>query len=107
MLSQSSKRKKPSHRSPKAQQEDEIQRRQLRWCFFIILTIWTLTSLVAPMVVFGFTKNPLSFSLFSTLAPPIYLWYRFAKHLFPMDEKTFELEKMRLEMKGQNNKHAH
>jgi hypothetical protein len=58
-------------------------------------------------VVFGLTKYPLSFSLFSTLAPPIYLWYRFAKHLFPMDEKTFELEKMRLEMKGQNNKHAH
>jgi len=88
------------------QQEDEIQRRQLRWCFFIILTIWTLTSLVAPIVVFWFTKNPLSFSFFSTLAPPIYLWYRFAKYVL-QDERTFVLEKMRLEMKGQNNKHAH
>jgi len=56
---------------------------------------------------FFITKNPLSFSLFSTLAPPIYLWYRFTKHVFPLDEKTFELAKMRIQMKAQNNKHAH
>ncbi len=98
------KQETASHRSTEAQQEDETQRRQLRWCFFIILTIWTLTSIVTPIVVFCLTKSLYSFSLFSTLGPPIYLWYRFTKHVFPLDEKTFELEKIRIQVKAQNNK---
>jgi hypothetical protein len=92
-----------SYRSPRVQQEDEKQRRQLRWCFFIILSIWTLLSVATPIGVFYLTKSLYSFSLYSTLAPPIYLWYRFARHVFPLDdEKTFELEKKR-----KINNHAH
>ena len=56
-----------------------------------------LAALIVPAIVYYLTKNPLIFSLFSTILPPIYLWYRLAKYLFPMDEKWFELEKMRIE----------
>jgi hypothetical protein len=92
-----------SQQSSTTDQEDEIQRRQLRLFFFIFLTIWTLAAIGAVAVAFCITKNSLSFSLFTTIAPSIYLWYRFAKHLFPMDEKTFELKKLQIQMKAQNN----
>ncbi len=71
-----------SHHAPKAQQKDEVQRRQLRWCYFVILTIWTLLSLVTPILVFCLTKSLYSFSLFSLIAPPIYPWYLLAKYIF-------------------------
>ena len=82
---------------------DDVQRRQLRLCFFIVLILWTLAAIAAPVVAFCFTKSPLSFSFFSTLMPPIYLWYRVAKYVL-MDEKTIELENMRFQAKTQNNK---
>src|SRR5437870_5209853 len=91
------------HSTPTCQ-EDEIQRRQLRLYFFFVLTIWTLVAIAAPIVFFCVTKSLYSFSLLSTLAPPIYLWHRFTKHLFPMDEKTYQLKKLQIEMMGQNSK---
>lgn len=79
-----------------ANEADEKQRRQLRLCFFLVLTLWTLAAIATPVIVFCITRSPLSFSLFSTLAPPIYLWYRFARYIF-MDERLFELEKMKIQ----------
>jgi hypothetical protein len=78
------------------QEKDEKQRRQLRLVYFVILTIWTFAAIAAPFVVFCLTKNPASFFGFSTLAPPLLLWVGFAKFVF-MDERRFELEKMRQE----------
>lgn len=79
-----------------ANEADEKQRRQLRLCFFLVLTLWTLAAIATPVAVFCITRSPLSFSLFSTLAPPVYLWYRFARYIF-MDERLFELEKMKIQ----------
>ncbi len=91
---------KPTERqNHKADEADDRQRRQLRLSFFLVLSIWTLAALAAPVIVFCLTRSPLSFSLFTTLAPPVYLWHHFTKHLFPMDEKTFELEKMQIQVK--------
>lgn len=69
--------------------------RLMRWVYVSFLALWTLAAIAAPVVTFCLTKIPLSFSLFSTVAPPAYLWYRLATHLFPMDEKTFELKKLK------------
>ncbi len=82
---------------------NEIQRMlwRMRWFFAFAMAFWTLAAILAPIVVFCITKNLYSFSFFSTLAPPIYLWHRFAKHLFPMDDKTFELKKMKIQSKMQ------
>jgi hypothetical protein len=64
--------------------------------------IWTFAAITAPFVIFCLTKNPASFYGFSTLAPPLILWSGFAKFLL-MDERRFELEKMRLESRrGEN-----
>lgn len=69
---------------------------RMRWFYAVALFIWTFASIVVPSLIFYLTKSPLALSLFSTLAPPIFLWYRFSKHLFPMDERTFELKKLKI-----------
>ena len=89
--------------SPISVLQHETQRLQLRWFFAIIMTTWTFAAIAAPIIAFCITMSPFSFSLFSTLAPPVYLWYRFAKYVF-MDERLFELEKMKIQTKVQNTK---
>lgn len=79
-----------------AQEKDETQRRHFRLCYLIVLTVWTFAAIAAPFVAFCLTKNPASFYGFSSLVPPIFLWAGFAKFVL-MDERRFELEKMRLE----------
>ncbi len=72
----------------------------MRWFFVIVLTIWTIGSLVVPIIIFCMTKSLVSFSFFSFLAPPAILWYRLAKVLFPtppMDERTFELKRAKIQ----------
>jgi len=85
-----------------AYEKDEKQRRHFRSLYFIILTIWTFAATAGPFVIFCLTRNPASFYGLSSLVPPIFLWAGFAKFLL-MDEKRFELEKMRLEMWKRNN----
>jgi hypothetical protein len=87
-------------------QERAVQLSKMRWFFLIILVVWTLAAITVPVVVFFLTRSPLSFSLFSTLAPPFYLWLRFTKHLFPMDKKTYKLKKMRIQRGKRNDTHS-
>ena len=75
---------------------DEIQRRQFRLWLFVVLILWTFTAIIIPVVVFCITRSPLSFSLFSTLAPPVYLWYRVAKYAL-MDERMYVLEIIKIQ----------
>jgi hypothetical protein len=98
--SQQSKQGKPP-------QSQEKQLLQLRWVAVIFLIVVTLVAIAVPIVVFCLTKSLYSFSGFSFLGPLSYLWHRFAKfYLFPMDERTFQLKKLKIEMEAQrkNNK---
>ncbi|SRR5712692_7381068 len=92
----------PSENKPAPPEAKTLRR--MRWFFVLALSLWTLAAIAAPVVTFCLTRSPLSFSLFSTVAPPVYLWYRLATHLFPIDEKTFELKKLRIQTKLWNNK---
>ncbi len=80
--------------------------RSMQWFFLVMVALWVFAAMVLPVIAFCLTKDPLCFSLFGILAPPVYLWYRLAKHLFPMDEKTFELKKLRIQVKTQNTKNS-
>jgi hypothetical protein len=71
----------------------------MQWFYLILLTLWLFSALIFPLVAFCLTRNLLSLSLFTTVAPPAYLLRWIAKHLFPLDEKSFLLEKARIEMK--------
>ncbi len=72
----------------------------MRWFLLVIILIWLIVAILAVVVVFYLTKNPLSFSLFSTLAPPAYILYRITKYLF-RDNMDFQLEAMKIQMKMQ------
>ena len=77
---------------------------KMRWFFAIALVMWVLVAMGTTALMFCMTRNPISLSLFSTLAPPIYLWYRFVKYLLPMDERTFELKKLRIQARSESKK---
>jgi hypothetical protein len=75
----------------------------MRWFLLYVVLIWILAAMVLPVVVFCLTRNPYSFSFFTTLAPPVGFLYWIVRYVFPMDEKTFELKKLQIQMKAQNN----
>ncbi|SRR5713226_4401859 len=74
---------------------------KMSWFLLIVIVTWLLAAMVTTTVVVCFTRDSLSLSLFSILMPPTYLLYWIAKHLFPMDEKRFQLEVMKLQIKMQ------
>jgi hypothetical protein len=71
--------------------------RKMQWVFIAALIAWTLLAITIPLVGSYLTGSVLSLSLFSGLAPPLYLWIRWARYIFPIDHRTFELEKMRIQ----------
>ena len=64
---------------------------RMRWFFLILVALWAFGAMALPVVAFYLTKSALSFTLFTTLAPPVYILYRIASFLFPKDEKDFQL----------------
>lgn len=70
---------------------------RMRWFLLIVILIWLLGAMITTVVVIYLTKSLLSLSLFSLLAPPAYLLYWIAKHLFPMDERRYKLETLRIQ----------
>lgn len=58
----------------------------MRWFFLYLVALWTFAAMILPVIAFCLTRNPYSFSLFGTLAPPLYILYRIVKHLFPLSE---------------------
>src|SRR5947199_10832818 len=96
-------------RRGKPPQPQEKQLTQLRLLTVIFLIVVTLAAIAVPIVVFCLTRSLYSFSGFSFLGLLSYLWHRFAKYyLFPIDERTYQLKKLKIEMEAQrkNNKHS-
>lgn len=54
----------------------------MRWFLLFTALIWLIVAIVAAVIVFCDTKNPFSFSLVTTLAPPTYILHRITKYLF-------------------------
>jgi len=94
--------------SAPADEEDQVQRRQMRWWFcWVGLTLSILlflAAIVCTTIAFCSTKNLASLSIFTTAAPPAYFINRFmswiAEYVFPMDERTFQLKKHQAEAKA-------
>lgn len=74
---------------------------RMRWCLLIAILVWLLFVMVATVVIISITRSLLSLSIYTSLAPPAYLIYWIAKHLFPMDERGYLLAKTKIEMKAQ------
>ena len=48
----------------------------MRWFFLILIVLWLFIAMALPVTAFVLTKNFLSFTLFDTFAPPIYIVIR-------------------------------
>ena len=70
---------------------------KMRWFFVIFIVIWIFAALSITAIVFCITRNPFSFSLYTTLAPPVYMLQRIIKYLFPRDDKDYRLEKAKVQ----------
>lgn len=79
---------------------------RMRWCLLIAILVWLLLVMVVTVVVISITRNLLSLSFYSSLAPPTYLIHSIVKHLFPMDKRRYLLEKAKIEMKVQKSLRA-
>jgi hypothetical protein len=55
----------------------------MQWFFLILVTVWVFTSIALPILAFCLTKNAISLTFFSTLAPPVIILHRITKTLFP------------------------
>ena len=75
---------------------------KMRWFYLIGIGIWILVALSITGAAFCITRNPYSFSLFTTLAPPVYLLIRITKYLFPRDDKDFQLAAMKIRQRQYN-----
>ena len=62
-----------------------------QWFFLSLISLWILISTIGPIVAFCLTNNPLSLSLMSTLAPPLYILYRIARSLFPLNDGDIQI----------------
>jgi hypothetical protein len=83
------------HNNPNDQTSPQTPH-SMRWFFLIMVLIWLLISLIVTGLTISFTKSLLSLSVFATLAPPTYLLYWIAKHIFPMDERTYKLKELKI-----------
>ena len=81
------------------QENDQPISQAMRWFFLGLITLWILVAMIMPIVSFSITENPLSFSLFSTLAPPLYILYRITKYLFPKNSREYELAALKIQNK--------
>ena len=72
---------------------------KMRWCFMICMGIWILLALSITGAAVCITRSPYSLSLFTTLAPPVYILIRITKYLFPRDDKDFRLAAMKIQRK--------
>jgi len=71
----------------------------MQWVFLALTTLWIFTVVIATILLFWHTSNALCFSLFSTLAPPVYIWWRITKYLFPQDDRDYQLKLARIKVK--------
>ena len=76
--------------------DDQATSRSMRWFLLIIVSLWTLAALTLPIVAFCVTRNAFCFAGFTTLAPPVYIFSRITKSFFPMHERDYELEMLRI-----------
>src|SRR5258708_10197888 len=64
----------------------------MQWVFLGLMTLWGFIALISIVLLFWYTKNTLCFTLFTTIAPPVYVWWRITHYLFPKDDRDYEVE---------------
>ncbi len=64
---------------------------RMAWFLLVIISLWLFGAMIATIIVFCYTMNPISFTLFTTLAPPVYILTWIVKRVFPEPEYITKL----------------
>jgi len=67
-----------------------------------LCTLWILAVLIIGLVAFCQTHNPVYLSIFTTVTAAAFHMRWVAGHVVPMDERTYQLKKLKVEMRMQN-----
>lgn len=73
---------------------------KMQWVFLALIAVWLSAEMTFPIVAFCLTKNTLAFSLFTLLAPPVYILRRITFYLFPKDDRDYKLEEIKALHRG-------
>jgi hypothetical protein len=74
--------------------------RKVSWVLIIAIVAWPVVTLTATIIVFCFTRNPISLTLFPTLTTPVITYLVILlKPMLPMNEKRFQLAQKKIEVK--------
>lgn len=68
------------------------------WYLLVIITLWLFSAIAATTITYLYTKNPISFALFTTVAPPAYILFWIVKRIFPEPEV---ITRLRIETNAQ------
>jgi hypothetical protein len=80
--------------------EKKLSAHRMRWFFLVLIVLWVFTAMLLPIIVFCLTKDPIAFSLFTLLAPPVYILRRITFYLFPKDGRDYKLEEIKALHRG-------
>jgi len=70
----------------------------MAWYLLIIITLWLFSAIAATIIVYCYTRNPISFALFTALAPPAYILSWIVKRVFSEPES---ITRLRIEANAQ------
>lgn len=71
-----------------------------QWFFLWLIAFWLVLSIIAPVVAYTLTRNPLCFTGYAEAAPPAYLLYLLAKRLFPPGDNETKIALTKHNKKG-------
>jgi hypothetical protein len=74
------------------------------WVGTFFCVLWATATIVTSIIVFTVTKSYFSFLISSGSAVSIEFVRRLANYLFPIDEKNFQLKKLKIQMKMKTQK---
>jgi hypothetical protein len=72
---------------------------RMRWFFLALVALWILAAIIGSIIASYLAGNPLFLSGFSALLPPAFLLRRIIKSLFPLDDREYEIEKIKAHQK--------
>lgn len=72
--------------------------------YLILIALWIFLAMALPIALFYATGNLWCLTLFSTLAPPLYILHRVTWYLFPQDDRVFKLAETRAKYAGEQKK---
>ena len=85
---------------------DAIGLQSMRWFFIVFVCLMTIFLIIFALIVLIVTHNAFALTILAGLAPSSSVLLRIFRYYFPENERTYEIEAIRLQQKMRR-KHHH